>query len=211
MVRFVRGTDAAISAIASPARDRRDYREIMALHATPRVLVDAGTRADAGSDSPGFPHRYCFDLSVHTRPAAAPKCSISSPARSRRFCVEPVDQGPWDSSRPRLATSRARALCDQTHRFSVDECLPLPLAWAGRRCVTTLRPTSPVWQSDVGGLRAPVRASRKIMELVSPVALMYDRPPLSGPPLAMRAGRTRISERSARAYETLERCSGNLS
>jgi len=224
MVRFVNsGTEATMSAIRlARAATGRDLivKCIGCYHGhADGLLVEAGSGAlTLGTpSSPGVPSSTTSaTLSVHYNDLDAARAVFEKcPGKIAAFCVEPV-AGNMGLVPPAPGYLQGlRELCDAHGALLLfDEVMTgFRVAWGGAQTRYNVRPDITCLGKVIGGGLpcAAYGASRKLMELVSPVGPMYQAGTLSGNPLAMACGLATLEIlKEPQAYETLERTSGNL-
>jgi glutamate-1-semialdehyde 2,1-aminomutase len=224
MVRFVNsGTEATMSAIRlARAATGRDLivKCIGCYHGhADGLLVQAGSGAlTLGTpSSPGVPaSTTASTISVHYNDLAAAKEVFAKYAgRIAAFCVEPV-AGNMGLVAPADGYLKGlRELCDADGALLLfDEVMTgFRVAWGGAQVRFNIRPDITCLGKVIGGGLpcAAYGASRKIMELVSPVGPVYQAGTLSGNPLAMACGLATLDiMKEPGAYDTLEQRSGNL-
>jgi glutamate-1-semialdehyde 2,1-aminomutase len=224
MVRFVNsGTEAAMSAIRlARAATGRDLivKCIGCYHGhADALLVEAGSGAlTLGTpSSPGVPSTTTAStLSVHYNDlAAAREVFEKFPGKIAAFCVEPVAGNMGLVPPAQGYLEGLRALCDEHGALLLfDEVMTgFRVAWGGAQVRYNVRPDITCLGKVIGGGLpcAAYGASRKLMELVSPVGPMYQAGTLSGNPLAMACGLATLEiMKEPGAYDALERCSSNL-
>jgi glutamate-1-semialdehyde 2,1-aminomutase len=224
MVRFVNsGTEAAMSAIRlARAATGRDLivKCIGCYHGhADALLVEAGSGAlTLGTpSSPGVPSTTTAStLSVHYNDLAAARQVFEKfPGKIAAFCVEPIAGNMGLVTPADGYLQGLRDLCDAHGALLLfDEVMTgFRVAWGGAQVRYNIRPDITCLGKVIGGGLpcAAYGASRKIMELVSPVGPMYQAGTLSGNPLAMACGMATLEIlREPGAYETLERCSSDL-
>jgi glutamate-1-semialdehyde 2,1-aminomutase len=224
MVRFVNsGTEATMSAIrlARAATGRELIVKCIGCyhgHAD-GLLVQAGSGAlTLGTpSSPGVPaSTTASTISVHYNDLAAAKEVFAKYAgKIAAFCVEPV-AGNMGLVAPADGYLKGlRELCDADGALLLfDEVMTgFRVAWGGAQVRFNIRPDITCLGKVIGGGLpcAAYGASRKIMELVSPVGPVYQAGTLSGNPLAMACGLATLDiMKEPGAYDTLELRSGNL-
>jgi glutamate-1-semialdehyde 2,1-aminomutase len=224
MVRFVNsGTEATMSAIRlARAATGRDLivKCIGCYHGhADGLLVQAGSGAlTLGTpSSPGVPASTTSStISVHYNDLAAAKEVFAKyPGKIAAFCVEPV-AGNMGLVAPADGYLKGlRELCDADGALLLfDEVMTgFRVAWGGAQVRYNVRPDITCLGKVIGGGLpcAAYGASRKIMELVSPVGPVYQAGTLSGNPLAMACGLATLDiMKEPGAYDTLEQRSGNL-
>jgi len=224
MVRFVNsGTEATMSAIRlARAATGRDLivKCIGCYHGhADGLLVQAGSGAlTLGTpSSPGVPaSTTASTISVHYNDLAAAKEVFAKYAgRIAAFCVEPV-AGNMGLVAPADGYLKGlRELCDADGALLLfDEVMTgFRVAWGGAQVRYNIRPDITCLGKVIGGGLpcAAYGASRKIMEMVSPVGPVYQAGTLSGNPLAMACGLATLDiMKEPGAYDTLEQRSGNL-
>ena len=224
MVRFVNsGTEATMSAIRlARAATGRDLivKCIGCYHGhADGLLVQAGSGVlTLGTpSSPGVPaSTTASTISVHYNDLAAAKEVFAKYAgRIAAFCVEPV-AGNMGLVAPADGYLKGlRELCDADGALLLfDEVMTgFRVAWGGAQVRYNIRPDITCLGKVIGGGLpcAAYGASRKIMEMVSPVGPVYQAGTLSGNPLAMACGLATLDiMKEPGAYDTLEQRSGNL-
>src|SRR4051794_16442200 len=224
MVRFVNsGTEAAMSAIRlARGATKRDLvvKCIGGYHGhSDGLLAEAGSGAlTLGTpSSPGIPAPIAAAtvLVPYNDLDAARAAFEKYSGKLACFAVEPV-AGNMGVVPPAAGYLQGlRELCD-AHRTLLlfDEVMTgFRVAWGGAQVRFDVRPDITCLGKVIGGGLpcAAYGASRKIMELVSPVGPMYQAGTLSGNPLAMACGLATLEiMREPGAYEQLERCSSDL-
>ena len=224
MIRFVNsGTEATMSAIRlARAATGRDLivKCIGCYHGhADGLLVQAGSGAlTLGTpSSPGVPaSTTASTISVHYNDLAAAKEVFAKYAgRIAAFCVEPVAGNMGLVAPADGYLEGLRELCDADGALLLfDEVMTgFRVAWGGAQVRYNIRPDITCLGKVIGGGLpcAAYGASRKIMEMVSPVGPVYQAGTLSGNPLAMACGLATLDiMKEPGAYDTLEQRSGNL-
>ncbi len=224
MVRFVNsGTEAAMSAIRlARAATGRDLviKCVGCYHGhADGLLVEAGSGALTlgHPSSPGIPKSITSNtiLVPYNDLQAAEAAFEKYKDQIACFAVEPIAGNMGVVPPADGYLNGLRELCDDHGAMLLfDEVMTgFRVAWGGAQSIYHVRPDITCLGKVIGGGMpcAAYGASRKLMEMISPVGSVYQAGTLSGNPAAMAAGTATLEiMQEDGAYDTLEERSARL-